>query len=130
MFKKGKFKLHSGGESEFKIVCDTLTKEDLEALAYLVSKRITNFHSVTVPADTTSLTVIDFSNALEKYADTENGKYRIIVDDVLTTGSTMEETKANFFPDEPIIGVVIFARGMCPTWVHPIFELYPIWDDV
>jgi orotate phosphoribosyltransferase len=130
MFKKGKFKLHSGRESVFKIECDSLTWEDLEALADIVSRKITDFHSV-MPVPTTSKVVIDFSRAMDKYADIKNGKHILIVDDVLTTGETMENTRANyFFPDEPVIGVVIFARGKCPGWIHPIFELSELWSDV
>ena len=45
----------------------------------------------------------------------------LIVDDVLSTGASMEEARKQFL--DPI-GVVIFARGQCPDWVYPVFEMH------
>lgn len=46
----------------------------------------------------------------------------LIVDDVLTTGISMQEMRDRF-PLEEAIGVVIFARGQCPDWIRPIFTV-------
>lgn len=45
----------------------------------------------------------------------------VIVDDVLTTGESMEEMRLHY--SSRTIGVVLFARGKCPDWVTPIFSL-------
>ena len=39
LFQRGDITLHSGGKSDFKIECDALTDEDVETLAYLISKK-------------------------------------------------------------------------------------------
>jgi hypothetical protein len=49
----------------------------------------------------------------------------LIVDDVLTTGASMEAARAKLWPGSLPLGVVIFARGPCPDWVWPIFRLDP-----
>lgn len=43
----------------------------------------------------------------------------LIVDDVLTTGASMEE----FRNGREALGAVIFARGHCPSWVVPLFQM-------
>jgi len=42
-----------------------------------------------------------------------------IVDDVLSTGASMTRQKGN----REAFGVVAFARGKCPSWIHPIFQM-------
>ena len=44
----------------------------------------------------------------------------LIVDDVLTTGESMEKQRAS---RKDTIGAVIFARGVCPAWVKPLFSM-------
>ncbi|KKL20362.1 hypothetical protein LCGC14_2456230, partial [marine sediment metagenome] len=44
----------------------------------------------------------------------------LIVDDVLTTGASMEKQRAG---RTNTIGAVIFARGDCPAWVKPLFAM-------
>jgi len=44
----------------------------------------------------------------------------LIVDDVLTTGASMEATRREF-PNHDCVGVVIFARGPTPAWVRSVF---------
>lgn len=51
----------------------------------------------------------------------------LIVDDVLTTGASMEETRRKaeqHYPDREIRGAVVFTRGPAPPWVTPLFDLY------
>lgn len=43
----------------------------------------------------------------------------LIVEDVLTTGASMERARAG----RDAIGVCVFARGPCPPWVRPIFQM-------
>ncbi len=67
----------------------------------------------------------------ERLADTlrphvEPGYPMLIVDDVLTTGRSMikaRERHLSLFPEVPVIGVVILARGQCPDWVWPILSV-------
>lgn len=122
LFQRGNFTLHSGEESWFKIDCDFLTDEDLDTLALLVAEdyRVGPFFIVEgVPTGGER-----FARALEKYALSKYATARnprvLIVDDVLTTGGSMERQRAG---RDNVQGVVIFARGVCPDWVVPLFSM-------
>lgn len=118
---KKEWEMHSGAQSDFKIECDALTDEDLETLAHLISSKFTFFRIVGVPRGGTRL-----AEKLKPYT-TEKGGKLLIVDDVLTTGTSMEQAKhshhRNLIATDQIVGVVVFARGKCPDWVHPIFDM-------
>jgi len=123
LFKKGRIKLHSGKISDFKIECDALTDEDLDTLAYLVSKKV-KFGIVSgIPRGG-----LRFANILRKYRNPTG--FVLIVDDVLTTGNSMNEERERMAkllglsPKKGFKGVVIFARGKCPDWVTPIFQMW------
>lgn len=112
LFQTGNFRLHSGEESAFKIECDALTDHDWAALAQIIVTRIPPFGQVEgVPSGGLQLAA-----ELEPYA-TEGPL--LIVDDVLTTGISMEKYRG----PRPAIGVVIFARGDCAEWITPLFRL-------
>lgn len=121
LFQMGNFTLHSGEESWFKINCDALTDDDLETLALLVAEdyRIGPFHVVEgVPSGGLRFAEALQRFALSKYKDVQNPRL-LIVDDVLTTGSSMEKQRNGRKAE----GVVIFARGLCPGWVVPLFSM-------
>ena len=117
MFKRGHFELHSGGESDFLIDCGTLTDDDLVALANHAAGKLPPFGLVEgVPNGG-----MRFAEALGHFATGPAGVL-LIVDDVCTTGASMEEQRAG----REAYGVVIFARGdSWPTWVRPIFVMPP-----
>ena len=99
LFQHGKFTSHAGKELEWKIECDALTDADWECLAKMISERC-HFGSVYgIPRGGVKL-----QKALEKYVE-PNNPFRLVVDDVYTTGKSMrEEMKHND------IGFVVFAR--------------------
>ncbi len=109
------FTTHSGGSADFKIECGALTAEEIETFALLVSKKFSFRQADGIPRGG-----FPIANALQKYCDKLAGA-RLIVDDVLTTGASMENARRNYGD----IGVVLFARGPCPDWVWPVFQL---WD--
>lgn len=112
LFQAGSVMLHSGQVSDFKIDCDVLSDADLETLARLIAERCGPFGAVEgVPRGGLRL-----ASALMPHATT--GRL-LIVDDVLTTGASMEQQRA----ERDAIGAVIFARGPCPSWVTPLFTL-------
>ena len=125
LFQSGNFTLHSGQQSDFKIDCDTLTDEDWETLAAIIAKRREFREVIGVPQGG-----IPLARALEKYAQPSMiGRYGLpilIVDDVLTTGASMEEVrlKRRDTQVDRFIGVVVFARGSCPNWITPIFQMW------
>lgn len=125
LFHWGEFTSHSGLKLSWKIDCDFLTDEDWDCIAQLVASNF-QFRDVWgIPKGG-----IKLAEALHKFTDpaSMNG---LIVDDVYTTGKSMEEmkTKIGAYPGR-IHGVVLFYRGAYPTtswfWVRPIFTLrYP-----
>lgn len=115
LFCRGAFTLHSGATSTFLINCEALTDEALAALADHAATLLPPFRvAVGIPRGG-----LRFAAALDPYA---SGKGPLLlVDDVLTTGGSMEEARDDFA--EESIGVVIFARGSCPDWITPLFTM-------
>lgn len=111
-FIRKSFTMHSGAPSDFKIECDALTYEEIETFALLISKRFKFGNVVGIPQGGYRI-----GTALKKYCT--EGRL-MIIDDVLTTGRSMEEYRQGW----DAIGVVLFARGPCPEWVHPVFQLW------
>lgn len=115
LFIKESFIAHSGVTLPWKIDCDALADKDIETLAYIVARKVSFGSVYGIPRGGERL-----AKALVAYIS--NGPH-LIVDDVLTTGGSMEAAKTN----ESDIGVVIFARGvLVPSWVKPIFRF--TWD--
>ena len=120
LFSWGNFKSHSGDELGFKINCDALSDVDLDCLAEMIAGRFSFFGVVGVPDGGRRL-----SDKLQRYID-YNSRNLLIVDDVLTTGRSMNIMKAEWIHEfhQDIVGVVIFARGECPDWVTPVFKMW------
>jgi hypothetical protein len=118
---------HSGMRLPFKIDCDALSNEDLDALAKIVSDKFTFCWTWGVPTGGER-----FAKALEKYTDATSLNV-LIVDDVWTTGASVEKKVRELksydqhsywgVPSVNYMSVVIFARGPTPHWVYPIFTL-------
>ena len=129
LFQLGDFKLHSGEKSSYKIECDALTNDDWKALASIVFKMVGLFSSVEgVPEGGLKL-------AKELSFFVSNTGPHLIVDDVLTTGASMEALWQKNLADsfyspyrtidgKAIVGVVIFARGPCLPWIRPLFQIH------
>ena len=119
LFKHGQFTLHSGEQSDFLIDCNALTQFDIDSLAAFVAARLKPFSEVKgIPRGG-----VRFSAALQPYRSAVGGL--LIVDDVLTTGTSMERARGE---REDVQGVVIFARGPYPTWVKPVFVVPGRWS--
>lgn len=116
LFGLGKFILHSGKHSNFKIDCDFLDEGDLACLSVLIVKSVGSFGKV-VGISTGGDRL---AKKLESWCTWKDSEIVLIVDDVLTTGRSMKEMRKKY-PGAK--GAVIFARGKCPKWVKPIFKL-------
>lgn len=105
--------LNSGKISKWKIECDALSKEDIQTIAFMLSEKLQPFGSVIgIPTGGLKLAI-----AMEKYIT--QGPL-LIVDDVLTTGNSMEQMRK----EANAIGAVIFARNICPKWIIPLLTIY------
>lgn len=99
LFQLGDFVSHAGVNLSWKIECDALTDADWDCLAKMISERC-QFGSVYgIPRGGVKL-----QNALEKYVNPDS-KTRLVVDDVYTTGKSMDDVMQN-----GDIGFVVFAR--------------------
>lgn len=119
LFQTGLFQLHSGAYSTWKIDCDALTWEDIETLAGMVAQKLGYVFSAVegVPQGGLRLAV-----ALQGYCQASGPL--VIVDDVLTTGESMEEQRAG----RAALGCVIFARGPhVASWIQPLFRYEEGW---
>ena len=112
LFRSGVFHLHGGQTSRWKIDCDALTDADLETLALMLSERVSPFGRV----EGVLSGGLCLAAAMRKFVT--SGPL-LIVDDVLTTGTSMEAQRNG----REAIGAVLFARGACPAWVRPLFQL-------
>jgi orotate phosphoribosyltransferase len=141
LFQRGTFVLASGAKSGWKLECDSLTGEDWEALAFMAWQVAGPFDGVHgVPRGG-----VVFADHLRQYnrrvpggeggtpgmADPGKALPMLIVDDVLTTGGSLRRFAAEKQKESglayPIIrGVVVFARGDCPAWVTPLFQMPPV----
>ena len=124
LFQLGDFTLASGVKSKFRIECDALTTSDWAALAAMAVGVLPPFGRVAgVPRGG-----LPFAEALRGYAD-PRGPFVLIAEDVVTTGGSIARY-AQLVQDETpglhasqIYGVCVFARGTCPPWVTPLFQM-------
>lgn len=122
IFKKGHFNLHSGQQSNFKIDCDGLSDEDIETIAAMLNEILPPFGAVEgIPEGGLRL-----AQAMRKYSRTSverrgwyGARSLLIVDDVFTTGGSMERQRAG----RDALGAVIFARNETPYWITPLWTL-------
>ena len=107
----------------WKVECDYLTKADWKCLSYLAKEKLRRIPSrvMGVPTGGERWEAI-FS---EEYS--APGSDVLILDDVLTTGSSMEEMRrrliADGVPENKITGMAAFSRGKCTEWVKRIWRL-------
>ena len=122
LFRFGSHKLASGRLTNVKIDCDALTDDDWEAIAFLARCLVTPYRAVEgVPRGGEKL-----AEALRPYVRHDGGL--LIVDDVLTTGGSMEHQRAG----RTASGIVLFSRAAPqdrPHWIQAIFQLNPLLVD-
>lgn len=138
LFQMGSFTFHSGSNSMWKLECDALTEQDWITIAHVIAERFAFGEVVGVPRGG-----IILQEKLEDYATRKLTDPVLIVDDVLTTGRSMEIQLAalklpvsgnikpvlstgSLTPGRGVIGVVLFCRNRvhCPDWVYPIFTMW------
>lgn len=116
LFKSGEFILHSGQKTDWIIDCDAFNDEDIKTLALIASKILPPFGTV-LPVMRGGLRL---AIAISRYG--QEGGRLLIAEDVVTTGTSMEEIRDG----RDAIGICIFARGPVPAWVTPIWSLYNV----
>jgi hypoxanthine-guanine phosphoribosyltransferase len=128
MFKWQPFKSHAGKPLSWKIECDDLTQEDIDCLADIIS--MTHSYRNVEHPPTKSANLINLVSKLALRTSPDGDYDYLIIDDVLTTGKSMEDIYRHLYTNhyKKTKGVVIFARSECPDWITPIFQLNKIFD--
>jgi hypoxanthine phosphoribosyltransferase len=118
MITFGEFRSHSGILLPWKLECDDLSDNDIRGLAAIIASKF-YFRGVHgVPRGG-----IRLANALQRYTVSHSNYPLLIVDDVMTTGTSMEETKKKLGKiANNAYGVVLFSRtNVIPNWIFPLF---------
>lgn len=124
LFQLGDFILASGETSNFKIECDALTPEDWECLGRLLYQKIIYEigpfgWTIAIPKGGWPI-----AGELQKYI-TKDCPYTLFVDDVWTTGTSMNNY-INGFNDvvkQHVKKAVVFARNPVPDDVVALFKM-------
>lgn len=121
LFQTGNFRLASGRSSPWKIECDALASKDWQALAMMAMEFLPPFREV-VGVPTGGL---PFAEALKGWETHDPEDRLLIVDDVFTTGKSIEAVrgKLELVQNMEVIGLVAFARGKPFSWVQPLFQM-------
>ena len=107
LFNCGKFMLHSGSETRYKIDCDYLSDEDVEAIASIIASKIHFKKVVGIPTGGLRLAA-----ALSKFIN-KNSILTLVVDDVYTTGRSFEKYMRDYVitEGEEVYFAVMFNRS-------------------
>jgi hypothetical protein len=118
LFETKDFTMHSGQKGIWKIDCDNLSDEDLKTLAKLIADKIWFSEVYGIPTGGERL-----AYALEPYRK-DDGCF-LIVDDVVTTGRSMNEARKHFGRLNTT-GVAIFSRKKLDDyhWIKAVFTLW------
>jgi hypothetical protein len=134
LFQSGGVTLSAGGTSFFKLDCDDLLadRRNEKCIAELLLRLVGPFDSWEIVSGNCSGLGYLFSAAhlervLEEPVNTPDVHPHVILDDVLTTGRSLERAKAAYLEraevPRPVLGAVIFARGPAPAWVKVLCQL-------
>ena len=114
------FELHSGGTSHFKFEADALSEQAIVGAALWLLPTLGAFGSVEFVPSKSNLVPQWMAETFLPYVKA-GAKPVLICDDVLTTGASMEEKRAQRLG----VGAVIFARDPAPHWIHALMHLDP-----
>ena len=121
LFQKVDFKSHSGLDLTWKIEMDALSHGEWECIAQMIMELTPPFkEAIGIPRGGNIL-----GKLMNKHGTGKREDPICIVDDVLTTGGSMEEfkTKRQWRNPSKYIGWVVFSRSQTPQWVNALFQM-------
>ena len=120
LFVEEDFKSHAGLDLHWKIEMDALDEAEWKCIARMIMEYQTEpFQSaIGIPRGGLKLSVY-----LNDYSTQNNNDPYLIVDDVLTTGGSMEEFKKEYFDNKKVFGWVVFGRQKSSDWVRTLFQM-------
>lgn len=127
LFQTQDFRAHSGEQLTWKIECDALSTAEWDTLATMIYEYEPQRFGEVVGIPRGGLPL---ARALEGYATRNDEDPILIVDDVLTTGGSMNTFQMDYFrnrdPRRGYIGWVVFARIPCEHangWISALFQM-------
>ena len=121
LFQKINFTSHAGLDLTWKIEMDALTPDEWECIAHMIMELSPPFkEAIGIPRGGNIL-----GKLLNQHGTGKREQPICIVDDVLTTGGSMNDFKAKRQWRNPskYIGWVVFARNKPPSWVKALFQM-------
>ena len=121
LFQKINFTSHSGLDLTWKIEMDALSHGDWECIAQMIFELSPPFReAIGIPRGGVKL-----GKLLNLHGTGKKEDPICIVDDVLTTGGSMDEfkTKRQWRNPTNYIGWVVFSRSQTPHWVNALFQM-------
>lgn len=132
IFQRGDFLLNSGVHSGWKLELDEATDAEMSVFAYMAMQtaRIPLFGSVCPVPKGKSESLIDnaqrIADAMLPYV-VPGINSTLIVDDVYTTGGSINQARLDYNAQHPsignTIGFVLWARNPPPSWVRALFTM-------
>ena len=119
LFQKVDFKSHAGLDLSWKIEMDALSENEWKCIAHMITELSQPFRAaIGIPRGGLKL-----SGYLNEHGTQKESDPYLIVDDVMTTGGSMEVFKKEHFNDKYVIGWVVFARSKVPIWCDALFRM-------
>ena len=126
LFIEEDFTGHSGGQLHWKIEMDALDGAEWKCIARMIMEHETRPFQAAIGIPRGGLTL---STYLNEYSTQNPEDPYLIVDDVLTTGGSMDEFKEEHFKDKKVVGWVVFARRKPADWINALFQMPKDWVD-
>ena len=121
LFVEEDFTGHSGGDLHWKIEMDALDPEEWKCIATMIMEY--QFGKPFRAAIGIPRGGIKLGQYLNEYSTQNSDHPYLLVDDVLTTGGSMEEYKKKNFEEKDVIGWVVFARTHPAKWIRTLFQM-------
>ena len=121
LFQSVNFRSHSSLDLTWKIEMDALTAPEWYTLSQMILDLSSPFReAIGIPRGG-----MELGTRLNQYGTGNPDDPILIVDDVLTTGGSMEDFKRKrvFRNPTKYIGWVVFARGYPPSWCKALFQM-------
>jgi hypothetical protein len=122
LFQSIDFTSHSGLDLSWKIEMDALSDPEWFTIKKMIMELTPPFkEAVGIPTGGSKL-----GDLLNEHGTGKEEDPICIVDDVLTTGESMEYFLTQYQRNRrpfTAIGWVVFARGQCPGWVTSLFQM-------
>ena len=126
LFIEEDFTGHSGGQVDWKIEMDALDEAEWKCIARMIMEHETRPFQAAIGIPRGGLTL---STYLNEYSTQNPEDPYLIVDDVLTTGGSMDEFKEEHFKNKKVVGWVVFSRKNPASWIKTLFQMPKKWVD-